>query len=276
MRVGARQRLAGTGWRKYAVLAALLFSAGMAALEFWSSPPGWLLPARHITVRGLHWLHQHLLNAIGITALGTLSLALLQLLPGWLDRRRVSLTANQQAQQRRVMLQRVAFSLYGAAAFAFTVFAAGTEGQLREERTMPNEGIRRSAKHALILGLVWGLIVGLGIALINNIGINVIQTHHISGTSPAYFRFSTRLLLSLATGLAASLFAGVLLGGAGCLHHYVVRATLVRAGVAPWRYQRYLDAMVERLLLRRAGNGYLFAHRMLRDYLAKYRSDLLQ
>ena len=53
------------------------------------------------------------------------------------------------------------------------------------------------------------------------------------------------------------------------MQHYVVRALLVRAKVAPWRYDQFLDAMVQRLLLRRSGSAYLFVHRLLRDYLAE-------
>ena len=37
------------------------------------------------------------------------------------------------------------------------------------------------------------------------------------------------------------------------LKHWGVRGLLVGAGVAPWRYGTFLDAMTERLLLRRSG-----------------------
>ena len=38
-----------------------------------------------------------------------------------------------------------------------------------------------------------------------------------------------------------------------------------RAG--PWQYESFLEAMTQRLLLRRSGSAYLFVHRLLRDHL---------
>jgi hypothetical protein len=55
-----------------------------------------------------------------------------------------------------------------------------------------------------------------------------------------------------------------------------MRAFLVRARVAPWRYDAFLEAMVQRLLLRRSGNAYLFVHRLLRDHLAEPDPDRVQ
>ena len=69
------------------------------------------------------------------------------------------------------------------------------------------------------------------------------------------------------------LAVGLVFGGAACLQHYRVRASLVRARVAPWRYGRFLEAMAERVLLRRTGSGYLFVHRLFRDYLADLAAD---
>ncbi len=68
--------------------------------------------------------------------------------------------------------------------------------------------------------------------------------------------------------LFAGLFAALTFGGAAYLVHYAVRAQLARARIAPWRYGLFLEAMTERLLLRRSGSAYLFVHRLLRDHLA--------
>ncbi len=69
------------------------------------------------------------------------------------------------------------------------------------------------------------------------------------------------------------LAVGLVFGGAACLQHYRVRASLVRAKVAPRRYGQFLEAMTERLLLRRSGSAYLFVHRLFRDYLADLAPD---
>lgn len=56
-----------------------------------------------------------------------------------------------------------------------------------------------------------------------------------------------------------------------------MRVFLVRARVAPWRYDAFLEAMVQRLLLlRRSGIAYLFVNRLLRDYLAEPDPDRVQ
>lgn len=73
------------------------------------------------------------------------------------------------------------------------------------------------------------------------------------------------LFIGLPTGLAA----GLTYGGAAVLQHHVVRALLARERAAPRQYGRFLEAMAERLLLRRSGSAYLFTHRLLRDYLAE-------
>jgi hypothetical protein len=58
-------------------------------------------------------------------------------------------------------------------------------------------------------------------------------------------------------------------GGAACLQHYVVRAFLAWARVAPWAYGRFLEAMKNRYLLARIGSAYqFFQDPQLRLYFA--------
>ena len=61
---------------------------------------------------------------------------------------------------------------------------------------------------------------------------------------------------------------GLMLGGLFCLNHFVLRLVLWFSRLAPLRYARFLDHAAERLFLRKVGGGYIFVHRMLRDYLA--------
>jgi hypothetical protein len=130
---------------------------------------------------------------------------------------------------------------------------AGLATELRDERARPNEGIRRSARYALTIGLSVVLIITLP------------SVPFAVGLADA--------LLALGVGLIVGLAVGLVFGGAACVQHYRVRAALVRAGVAPWRYGGFLDAMTKRLLLRRSGSGYLFVHRLFRDYLADLALD---
>jgi NACHT domain len=131
---------------------------------------------------------------------------------------------------------------------------SGLSDELRDERTVPNEGIRRSAKNALAAGLISGLVLGLFTGLVNGL-------------------LGARLSAGLAAGVDGLLYgmvvAGLVYGGAACLQHYVIRAALVHEKAEPWQYGEFLEAMTQRLLLRRSGSAYLFAHRLLRDHLAE-------
>jgi len=134
----------------------------------------------------------------------------------------------------------------------FGGLAAGLSGELRDERALPNEGIRQSARHALSFGLVAGTVAGL-------IG------GSISGLA---FGRGSGLAVGLCAGLTFALAVAMMFGGTVCLHHYAVRAVMVLEGIAPWRYRSFLDAMTHRLLIRQSGSAYLFIHRLLRDHLA--------
>jgi len=129
----------------------------------------------------------------------------------------------------------------------------GLARELRYQRTMPNEGIRRSARNALVAGLL----VGPGAFLIALLVVGL-----IGGLAAA-------LGAGLLVGLAAGLGVGLVYGGAACVQHYLIRAAMTRQQCAPWRYGQFLEAMTKRLLLRRAGSAYVFIHRLLRDYLAE-------
>jgi hypothetical protein len=118
-----------------------------------------------------------------------------------------------------------------------------------ETRTLPNEGIHRSARNAVVFGVVFGLVAGplLGLA----------------------FGLVAGPLLGLVAGPAFGLFVGMYAGGEACLKHAVLRLRLIRNGSIPWNYVRFLDHAAERILLRKVGGGYAFIHRILLDYFAE-------
>jgi hypothetical protein len=147
-----------------------------------------------------------------------------------------------------------------------------------ETRAIPNEGIRRSARNALVLGLivglgsvlVLGLVVGLGSVLV--VGrfrayLDMAYLFEISGTGSAPRRGAGRFG-GLAVGLFVGLAAGLVAGGVACLKHLVLRLWLIRNGSTPWNYVRFLDHAAERILLRKVGGGYAFIHRMLLEHFA--------
>ena len=124
--------------------------------------------------------------------------------------------------------------------------------------------LRTGLSRALFGGLAGGLVFGLLFALV------------FGASAGVTFGLVFGLTVALAGGLSAGLGFGLVFaltvamvfGGAACLQHYVVRAWLVRDKIAPWQYGPFLEAMAQRLLLRRSGSAYLFTRRLLRDYLA--------
>lgn len=150
--------------------------------------------------------------------------------------------------------------VFGLAVALAGGLSTGLSAGLREERAVPNEGIRRSARHALVAGLSAGLSGGLA-----------------GGLAAGLFAGpAAGLSAGLGFGLVFALTAAMVFGGAACLQHYVVRAWLARERIAPWQYGRFLEAMAQRLLLRRSSSAYLFVHRLLRDYLADPNPDRIQ
>jgi hypothetical protein len=141
----------------------------------------------------------------------------------------------------------------------FVLIGGLTFGRI-ETRAIPNEGIIRSAKNALLFGLVGGL--GVGPVFGMCVGL-VLGT----GLKPS-FRLGVGPAFGLAFGLVFGLGMGLRAGGEACLKHVVLRIWLIRNGSTPWNYVRFLDNAAERLLLRKVGGGYAFIHRMLLDYFA--------
>jgi len=76
---------------------------------------------------------------------------------------------------------------------------------------------------------------------------------------------------AIGTGPAFVVFNVVRAWGRPVLQHWVLRFLLWAEGSAPLRWERFLDAAVERHLMVKAGTGYMFLHEMLVDYLVMAR-----
>ena len=139
-------------------------------------------------------------------------------------------------------------------------------------RIAPNQGIRRSARYSILVGLIGGLvsspIVILSVVLSYGLGLglSVGQRYGLSYGLSLGLRYG--LSLGLIAGLAGGLLAGLLNGGLACIQHGVLRWLLWRSRCIPWKYVRFLDLAAERILLRKVGGGYIFIHRLLLDYFA--------
>ena len=114
-----------------------------------------------------------------------------------------------------------------------------------DNRVKPNQGMKQSARNALIFGFGFGLGFGLLFGL-------------LSGLNGA-----------LGGGLFFGLGFGLGCGGIACLRHFSLRIMLSRMGYIPWNYSQFLDYAAERLFLQKVGGGYIFIHRMLLEHFAQ-------
>jgi eukaryotic-like serine/threonine-protein kinase len=127
-------------------------------------------------------------------------------------------------------------------------------------RIVPNQGIRRSARNSVLVGLSFGLTVGLIVGL--SFGL-------VSGLFyGSAYGLIRGVLFGITYGLGVGLVSWLLAGGDACIKHYVVRLLLLTTGSAPLNYPRFLGYATERILLRKVGGGYIFIHRLLLDYFA--------
>ncbi len=122
----------------------------------------------------------------------------------------------------------------------------------RQILTKPNQGIQRSARNSILVGLIGGLVSGLLVGLVVGLRYGLV----------------VGLLGGLLGGPISGLSIGLSNGGAASIQHAVLRTFLWRAGYTPWNYSRFLDHAAERILLRKVGGGYIFLHRLLLDYFA--------
>jgi hypothetical protein len=136
----------------------------------------------------------------------------------------------------------------------------GLRGQEIKVRTKPNQGIRSSARNALVTGLLLGLVFGAMVSL----GYLVLEREPWS----TYLYQAVRDY-GIPFGALLGALVAVRYGAHDFSKHFCLRLVLWRSRRAPLDYVRFLEYAVERILLRRAGGGYRFIHRLLTEHLAQ-------
>lgn len=135
---------------------------------------------------------------------------------------------------------------------------SGRQLQLKEHEMLPpNEGIRRSGKRGLLVGLVVWLAIVLLYWLV--FGLYSLLT---GSFAELVGNLSGFLFMGLITGLIFGLVRGL----SAVIQHYTLRFWLWRTNCLPWKLILFLDEAAERLLLRKVGGSYIFVHRLLLDY----------
>jgi hypothetical protein len=123
-----------------------------------------------------------------------------------------------------------------------------------ETKIAPNQGIRRSARTALILGLAVGPLFGAAVGI-------------------QFVRLGLFPIFALVSGFLTACGFGLAFGGYACFSHLILRLLLWRQGALPLDVVPFLDFASDRVLLRRVGGGYIFTHRFLQQYFAIHESD---
>ena len=153
--------------------------------------------------------------------------------------------------------------LVGAVAGMLTgVLNNGWSNTILDEHELfsPNEGIRRSFKHAAFAASLFGPLGGLLSGLASALAFGLI------GRLSGWPILATGFALVFSAIFAFQFF--LVYGGIAWLEHYLLRLYLWRADELPARMVPFLDYAAERLLLRKVDGGYLFFHSLLLDYFA--------
>ncbi|MDF5716362.1 MAG: hypothetical protein PUP93_21400, partial [Rhizonema sp. NSF051] len=119
------------------------------------------------------------------------------------------------------------------------------------QKALPNQGIRRSVKYALVSFAV----LAPTAALVGWVTDSV--------RNPFYLT-----CLGVAVGLMSAL--GINEGsGIVSIQHLILRVVLWYKGDIPWNYARFLNYATERIFLQDIGNSYTFIHRMLLEHFTQ-------
>jgi hypothetical protein len=135
-----------------------------------------------------------------------------------------------------------------------SLLGARFEPDLLEKRARPNEGIRLSARFAMILGVLNALAVALLLSALITLG--------DPDTSAPQVLFVSALAAAT-LGMSMSFR----FGGATCVYYWALRLILAWRDDTPQRYQRFLHDAELRSLLRRVGSGFSFPHGLLQAHL---------
>jgi DNA polymerase III delta prime subunit len=134
------------------------------------------------------------------------------------------------------------------------LFSFGWVSARIEEKTVPNEGIWRSALIASTLILLVDLSVVLDLFQFTN---PYLFQHFIQG-----------LGLGFSIGLVMILRSKPVIAGVALVQHSVLRTLLWVSGYTPRNYARFLRYATRCALMQQVGGSYVFLHRLFLEYFA--------
>ena len=152
--------------------------------------------------------------------------------------------------------------IVGVISLLTTILNRGWDSSIlsQDQLAQPNEGIRRSLRHSLFAGLLFGPIGGLASGLVAGLAFGLI------GRLPEWPILAVGF--SIVFTLILTLQFALIRGGTACIEHAILRWFLWRKRCIPLDYTNFLEFAAERILLRRVGGGYIFTHRLLLEYFS--------
>ncbi len=142
-------------------------------------------------------------------------------------------------------------------------------GQI-EKKIRPGQGIRQSAKNALIMGvfslLIFPMVFEAFIALV----------FVFADSSRILVGLQYWLMFALILAPPVGIIVGLYCGGFACIKHLMLRLVLSLNHFTPWNYVHFLDYTVERILLRNIGGGYIFIHGQMQAYFATKYNPIME
>ena len=154
---------------------------------------------------------------------------------------------------------------FGVISFLIVGLLGGLSGRMLDERLLerPNQGIHRSAMHALQSGVVAGVFNWVLLTLASVLVLKCFPNLVVRSN----FLLFGRLAFAWVLGLGVAIYTG----GDACVKHFLLRFLLWRAKRIPWNCTRFLDYSADHLVLRKVGAGYIFVHRLLLEYFVSLR-----
>lgn len=131
------------------------------------------------------------------------------------------------------------------------IVARDKEDEIRS-RNQPNQGIRESAKNAILISSITWPAGMLLYALLRIADRQAIEPLRV-----------------ITSGIGLAIFLGIGYGGLACIQHFVLRLILWRSGSIPWNYAHFLTDAAECRFIKQVGGRYRFIHNMLRDRFAQ-------
>lgn len=171
----------------------------------------------------------------------------------------------------RVMLGAVFGLAIGLVVPLFWLLRSGlslfTFASSADERRTPNQGSHRS-----LVSVLFGMLIGGPFGAVVCILLFTLITF-VSGLPDNVKIAAAVKVAAKVGGLLGGLGGGFYFGGLFYVQNLVLRIVIWQSGLAPLRYIRFLNYAKDLLFLRQVGGGYIFTHRLLREYFASLSQD---